>query len=413
MKRLKGPDMKPPHIFTVSELNRQVKSILEGSFPIIWVRGEISNFTWHSSGHMYFTIKDSTAQLRCVMWKEYNQHLFFTPREGHMIQVRGKVGLYERAGQYQLQVYEMEQQGMGHLRLAFERMAAKLRDEGLFDPQHKKPLPRFPERIAVVTSPTGAAIRDITGVIRRRFPSVGILLYPVTVQGDGAAGEIAAAIAELNRTGAADIIIVGRGGGSLEDLWAFNEESVARAVFDSGIPVVSAVGHEIDMTISDLVADLRAPTPSAAGELVVPDQREVSVLIRTLQSRMSRAVEHLLGTQRKHLERLRTSHGMRRPGDLIDRHRQGLGARQQRLLTAVMHLKKDLAGRLQGQAEKLSALDPGAVLTRGYSICRRLPDEAIVTDAGALREDDAIEVTLARGRIEGSVTRIRMEDGCG
>ena len=403
--------MDQPHIFTVSELNRKVKSILESSFPVIWVCGEISNFTWHSSGHMYFTIKDRSAQLRCVMWKEYNQHLFFTPREGLMIQIRGKISLYEKNGQYQLLVYQMEQQGVGDLRLAFERLAARLRSEGLFDQQYKKPLPRFPECIAVVTSPTGAAIRDIEGVIFRRFPAVRILLFPVTVQGEGAAEEIAGAIAELNRADAADILIVGRGGGSLEDLWAFNEEIVARAIFDSRIPVVSAVGHEIDITIADLVADLRAPTPSAAGEMVVPDGREVTVLLQTLQARMARAARHLVSAPRKHLEGLKNSHGMRRPRDLIERKQQSLRSLVRHLHSVAGHLKGDLRNRLRAKAEKLAALDPGAVLSRGYSICRRLPDGTVITDSGALRKDDAIEVTMARGSIEGSVTRIRSAGG--
>jgi exodeoxyribonuclease VII large subunit len=403
--------MSQPHIFTVSELNRKVKGLLEGSFPIIWVGGEISNFTWHSSGHMYFTIKDRSAQLRCVMWKEYNQHLLFAPREGHMIQVQGKISLYEKGGQYQLLVYQMEQQGVGDLRLAFERLAARLRDEGLFDPQHKKALPRFPERVAVVTSPTGAAIQDIAGVISRRFPSVRILLAPVAVQGDGAAGEIVRALAEINRTQAADVIVVGRGGGSPEDLWAFNEEIVARAVFASRIPVVSAVGHEIDMTISDLVADLRAPTPSAAGEFVVPDRREVTVLVHTLRARMNRAAGHLVNARRKHLEGLRTSHGMRRSRDLIDRQHHALQSRDRRLRVAARNLHEKLSSLLRSGAEKLTALDPTAVLSRGYSICRRLPDGSIVTNAGSLEKDDTIAVTMARGSIEGSVTRIRTGSG--
>ena len=403
--------MDQPHFFTVSELNRKVKSILESSFPVIWVCGEISNFTWHSSGHMYFTIKDSSAQLSGVMWKEYNQHLFFTPRDGMMIQVRGKISLYEKNGRYQLLAYQMEQQGVGDLRLAFERLAARLRSEGLFDQQHKRPLPRFPERIAVVTSPTGTAIRDIEGVISRRFPAVLILLSPVTVQGEGAAEEIAAAIADLNRADAADILIVGRGGGSPEDLWAFNEEIVARAIFDSHIPVVSAVGHEIDMTISDLVADLRAPTPSAAGELVVPDAREVGVLLQTLQERLVRAAGHLVMVRRNRLIGLQNSHGMKRPRDLIERQRQNLQSFTRYLRSSAGHLKGELVNRLRARAEKLAALDPGAVLSRGYSICRRMADGSIITDSGVLQTDDAIEVTMARGSIEGLVTRIRSA-GC-
>ena len=402
--------MDQQHIYTVSELNSQVKSILESSFPFIWVCGEISNFTWHSSGHMYFSLKDLSARLRCVMWKEYNQHLFFSPREGLMIQVRGKITLYEKNGQYQLSVYQMEQQGVGDLRLAFERLAAKLRDEGLFDEQYKKSLPRFPDRIAVVTSPTGAAIRDIQSVIRRRFPAVRILLAPVTVQGDGAAGEIAAAVARLNREGAADIIIVGRGGGSPEDLRAFNEEIVARAIFDSRIPVVSAVGHEIDLTISDLVADLRAPTPSAAGEMVVPDSCEVMIFLQTLQARMVRSAEYLVLSRKRQLQGLRNSHGMRRPRDLVEGRRQSLRSQTRHLQSAARHLKEDLRVRLRSKSEKLAALDPEAVLSRGYSICRRLPEETIVTDAGTLHRDDAIEVTMARGSVEGSVTRVQSAD---
>jgi len=403
--------MDQHHMFTVSELNRKVKGILENSFPVIWVCGEISNFTWHSSGHMYFTIKDSTAQLHCVMWKEYNQHLFFTPREGLMIQVRGKISLYEKSGQYQLLVYQMEQQGVGDLRLAFERLAAKLRSEGLFDHRHKKPLPRFPEHIAVVTSPTGAAIRDIEGVISRRFPAVRILLFPATVQGRGAAREIAESIEEINQDGTADIIIVGRGGGSPEDLWAFNEEIVARAIFASRIPVVSAVGHEIDMTISDLVADLRAPTPSAAGEMVVPDGREVMVLLQTLQARMKRAAKHLATERGRYLQGLKNSHGMRRPRDLIEHQRQNLRSQAGHLHTVAERHRRDLRNRLQARAEKLAALDPSAVLSRGYSICRRLPDETVLTDAGSLHKEDIIEVTMARGSIEGAVTRVRPAGG--
>jgi exodeoxyribonuclease VII large subunit len=399
--------MSQPFVFTVSELNRRVKSLLENSFPLVWVSGEISDFTWHTSGHMYFSLKDRNAQLRCVMWRAHNQYLFFTPREGLEVQVRGKISLYEKGGQYQLLVYQMQPQGVGDLRLAFQRLAAKLRAEGLFDQRHKKPLPRFPGLIAVITSPTGAAIKDIVGVISRRFPPARILLYPVAVQGDGAAEQIARAIAELNRKAAADLIIVGRGGGAPEDLWAFNEEVLARAIFASQIPIVSAVGHEIDVTISDQVADLRAPTPSAAGEMVVPDQREVVTLLQTLQMRIVRAARNLFAARWEQLQGLQKSHGMKRPADLIDRRRQELRSREGHLRSAALHLGRDLRNRLRAQAEKLSALDPGAVLSRGYSICRRLRDEVIVTDARSLQTSDGIEVTFARGRVEGSVTRVR------
>jgi len=398
-------------VFTVSELNRQIKGLLENSYPMVLVSGEISDFTWHTSGHMYFSLKDLYAQLRCVMWKAHNQHLFFNPEEGLRVQVRGKISLYERGGQYQLQVYQMQQQGVGDLRLAFERLAAKLRTEGLFDQQYKKPVPRFPGRIAVITSATGAAIKDIAGVISRRFPAVRILLYPVVVQGAGAAEQIAMAIGELNRAAAADIIIVGRGGGAPEDLWAFNEEVMARAIFASRIPIVSAVGHEIDVTISDLVADLRAPTPSAAGEMVVPDQQEVMTLLRSLQLRMARAAQQMTDSRWKHLDGLKSSHGMKRPSDLIDRQRQALRSRERHLRSAAVYLQRDLRNGLRAHQEKLSALDPGAVLSRGYSICRRLAGEAIITDARSLSKADGIAVTFARGSIEGSVTRVRINKG--
>jgi exodeoxyribonuclease VII large subunit len=396
-----------PHVFTVSELNRRVRGLLENSFPIIWVSGEISDFTWHTSGHIYFSLKDHAAQLRCVMWRDYNQNLFFTPRQGLSVQVRGKISLYEKGGQYQLQVYQMEQQGVGDLRLAFERLSAKLRTEGLFDQQHKKPLPRFPWRIGVVTSPTGAAVKDIIGVITRRFPPAKILLYPVAVQGEGAAEQIAEAIQEFNRHKASDVIIIGRGGGSPEDLWAFNEEVVARAIFASRIPIISAVGHEIDVTISDLVADLRVPTPSAAGEMAVPDYRQVLAMLQTMYMKLVHAAQQLISGRKKHLQGLKTSHGMKRPRDLIDGQWQRLRSREHRLCSAIHRLEQDLTSQLRAQAEKLSALDPEAVLVRGYSICRHLPDRHIITDARHLHPDDGIEVTFARGIVEGSVTRVR------
>jgi len=402
--------MNEQHILSVSELTRQIKFILESSLPALWVEGEISGFTWHTSGHMYFSLKDSDAQLRCVMWRSYNQHVFFTPRDGLKVQVQGKIALYEKGGQYQLSVYQMNPVGLGELRLAFERLANKLRAEGLFDPEHKKALPRFPTRIGVVTSPVGAAIQDIVRVVSRRFPPARIILRPVAVQGQGAAEQIARAIREFNDQGDVQVIIVGRGGGSPEDLWAFNEEIVARAIFASRIPVVSGVGHEIDLTISDLVADLRAPTPSAAGEMVVPHRREVLALLQAIHSRMTRTLVAWIRDRRQRIDALAVSHGMRRCADLVEQDGERLKVLRGRLDRGWEHLLMRWRGLLQTRIGQLNAFNPREVLVRGYSICRRLADLMIVSDAGVLRPGDNIEVTMARGRVEGSVTEVFSRD---
>ncbi|MGB2768335.1 MAG: exodeoxyribonuclease VII large subunit, partial [Candidatus Zixiibacteriota bacterium] len=257
-------------VYTVTEITREIKSLLERNLPAVWVQGEISNYLLHSSGHRYFTLKDENSQIKCTLWKFRGERLQFQPADGISVMAWGNVTVYERGGQYQLDVAELVPVGLGELEIAFQRLKEKLFGEGLFDEEHKKPVPQFPESIGVVTSPTGAVVRDIIKIVLSRFPSVQIIVNPVRVQGEGAAEEIAGAIREFNRYKKIDMMIVGRGGGSLEDLWAFNEEVVARAIAVSSIPVVSAVGHEIDVTISDLVADCRALTPSEAAELVTP-----------------------------------------------------------------------------------------------------------------------------------------------
>src|SRR5271169_6490493 len=258
---------KSQNIFSVTDLTRKIKGTLEEGFSGIAVQGELSNFKRHSSGHLYFTLKDEHTQIQCVMWRSRVPTLSVSPQDGMKMIARGNVTVYEVRGNYQLDVSSLQLLGAGELQIAFERLKQKLSTEGLFDQDHKKPLPQFPQRIGVVTSPTGAAIRDIINVVNRRFPSTELILYPVRVQGIGAAEEIASAIDDFNAFGEVGVILIGRGGGSLEDLWAFNEEIVARSIYRSSIPVVSAVGHEIDFTIADFVADLRAPTPSAAAEL--------------------------------------------------------------------------------------------------------------------------------------------------
>lgn len=399
--------MSGRRVFTVSELTRQIKLILEANLPTLWVEGEICNFTWHSSGHMYFSLKDKHAQLRCVMWQSYNQHLFFTPGEGMQVQAQGNITLYEKNGQYQLSITQMNPVGRGELRLAFERLAERLRTEGLFRQELKKPLPPFPACIGVVTSPSGAAIQDIVRAVSRRFPPARIILRPTPVQGEGSAEEIARAIEELNVDGRAEIIVVGRGGGPPEDLWAFNEERVARAIFASAIPVVSAVGHEIDLTISDLVADVRAPTPSAAGEMIVPDKREVLVLLQTLHGRMAKALEAGLAFRSNRLDGLGRSHGMLRCADLLDQKMQFIDQVAERLDIAWHSFRGQRESALRASVQRLKALDPRAVLGRGYSICRRAADGKVVSDARRLRRGQNVDVIFARGSIDALVQRIR------
>ena len=273
-RQQKLPEEESQHVFTVSELTRGIRSILEQAFDTVWVEGEISNYVLAQSGHAYFSLKDETSQVRCVFFKGNRIRVKFDPEDGDQVLLFGRVNVYEPRGEYQIVVEAMEPRGLGALQKAFEQLKAKLEKEGLFDEAHKQALPEFPWKIGIVTSPTGAAIRDLLNVLHRRNPRVSVVLAPAKVQGEGAAEEIAQAIRDLNTLEELDVLIVGRGGGSIEDLWAFNEEVVARAIHESKLPVVSAVGHEIDFTISDFVADLRAPTPSAAAELVVPRLQE-------------------------------------------------------------------------------------------------------------------------------------------
>ncbi|MFC1526817.1 exodeoxyribonuclease VII large subunit, partial [Candidatus Latescibacterota bacterium] len=307
-----SPTVPPPaeaSPLSVSDVTAQVKAILEDSLPYCWVIGEVSDFRRPGSGHCYLTLKDSTCQLSCVMFRFYAQQLRFEPEPGAKVLVYGNVSVYERGGRYQFYVYRMQPAGVGELALAFEQLKARLEDEGLFDPARKRPLPPFPRTVGVVTSATGAAIRDIVQVLGRRAPGIQIVLRPARVQGPGAAAEIAQAIADLNRHGEADILIAGRGGGSPEDLWPFNEEAVARAMYASRVPVVSAVGHEIDYTIADYVADIRAPTPSAAAEMVAQEhailKRQVTGdrrrLLLSLQNRLHHLEQQLAQHQPRHL----------------------------------------------------------------------------------------------------------------
>ena len=389
--------MLPADIYSITEITRRIKYILEMNIPTVWVQGEISNFTHHSSGHMYFTLKDEECQITSVMWREDTLRLFFTPRDGMKVAAQGDVTVYERAGRYQLRMLQMQPLGIGELQMAFERLKERLLHEGLFADEHKKSLPPYPTRIGIVTSPSGAAFGDIAQIIRRRLPGTHLVLIPVKVQGEGAAEEIARAIDDGNAYGEMDVLILTRGGGSLEDLWAFNEEKVARAIFNSRIPVVSAIGHEVDFTISDFVADLRAPTPSAAAELVVPDGRKLFEKVHTLVTRMEEHVERHIQFLESRVTTFMSSYGLRYPLDILRQYEQRRDELEKDLCVHMNHVlaRKEEARALQ--IGKLEGLNPLSVLRRGYSICRKVPEKTIIREAATLKVDDGIEVTFHKG----------------
>jgi exodeoxyribonuclease VII large subunit len=370
-------------VYSVSQITDRVAGLIRADAVLadVWVGGEISNFTHHSSGHMYMTLKDDASRLRAVMFQGANRGLRFRPESGMRVLAHGYVGVYRSGGEYQLYIDFMEPAGLGTLFLASQQLKAKLEAEGLFDPALKRPLPRFPKRIAVATSPTGAAVRDIITVARRRWPAVHILVIPTLVQGEGAPASIVTSIEQANTLADAggvdgiDVLIVGRGGGSAEELWAFNDEMVARAIRSSRIPVVSAVGHETDFTIADFAADVRAATPSAAAELVVPD---MGVYLRQLEA-----------------ERTRLVRSVRR---LIDQRQQRVDELRRWLVQKTQTKLQASRERVQRLAGVLSALDPKAVLGRGYAICRR-PDGAILKDSQCVHVGDAVNVRLGRGAI--------------
>jgi len=399
-----GSSVPDVPVYSVWEITREVKLLLETGLAPVWVTGEISNFTHHSSGHMYFSLKDERSQLRCVMFRAFNRRLSFTPADGQKVMAFGKITVYEPRGEYQLNVQEMKPAGLGELMLALEALKAKLAKEGLFDRERKKPVPAFPGSVGVVTSPTGAAIRDIIKVIRKRFPGLNLILAPSKVQGEGAAVDIVRGIEMLNRYGKVDLIIVGRGGGSVEDLWAFNEEPVVRAIAASGIPIVSAVGHEIDYTLSDFAADLRAPTPSAAAELITPDQQEIRRRLESLMVRMGQAVARETGKRRERLAEMAGRYGLRRPLDIVYRERQRLDDMARSLGQAVtvrMRMAREVLGGWEG---RLNSLDPQRVLARGYSITRMSQSKQVVRSSDQLGIGSRVNITFGRGWAEADVT---------
>ena len=442
-------------VCTVGELAMRIKTQLEDKFPAVWVEGEISNLRTPSSGHAYFTLKDDTAQLRCVLFRGRGRRVAFQPEDGMQVLAFGGLDVYLARGEYQLVVELLEPKGMGALQLAFEQLKRRLEAEGLFDAARKRPLPPFPRTIGIVTSPTGAAIRDMLHVIDRRFADLRILITPVRVQGEEAPGEIVAALRDLQAVEDLDVIIVGRGGGSIEDLWAFNDERVARAIAGCRVPVISGVGHETDFTIADFVADLRAPTPSAAAEVVVQeklqvaralvslyealkeamasrlerDRERVEVLgkrrvltdaaralrdlyrrVDELTSRLTRAVR---GSERQATHRLSLARNALRSLNPVARIANGavlLAQLRGRLASAGVHSVKVSQHRFGAAVGRLDSLSPLAVLGRGYSLTRLLPSGVIVRGAAQTRPGDAIEILLHQGAVEARVERLKERD---
>jgi len=438
-------------IYTVTRLNEDVRTLLEQAFALIWVEGEISNLAQPRSGHMYFSLKDAQAQVRCALFKNRALRLRFTPENGAQVRIRARIGLYAPRGEYQLIAEHMEAAGDGALQRAFEALKAQLSAEGLFAPERRRPLPKLAKRIGVITSPTGAAIRDFNSVLKRRFPALPVLIYPVAVQGSGAAAEIADAIARAEQRGEVDVLVITRGGGSLEDLQAFNDERVARAIDACQLPIVSAVGHEVDVSIADFVADQRAATPSAAAELLSPDMQAIQQALGSQQSRLTQRLRHGLRQTHQHIERLAQRLAAQHPGRQLRERAQRLDELEQRLIYATqnrlsrpqralqtldqrlnaanpqrsiqqwdircatlaqrLHSGWDervalYRARLQENARALEAVSPLATLQRGYAIVERLSDGQIVRQADAIAPGERLRTKLGRGEVISEVESI-------
>ncbi|MCT1397469.1 exodeoxyribonuclease VII large subunit [Paenibacillus sp. LC231] len=447
----------PGRVLSVKDLNRYIRMKMEGDSRLsdVWIRGEISNFTHHSSGHMYFTLKDEGSRIRAIMFATHNQRLPFIPKEGSRVIARGNVSVYERDGQYQFYAVQMQPDGIGSLYLAYEQLKSKLEEEGLFAAERKRPLPRYPKTIGVITSPTGAAVRDIMITIRRRYPQARAILYPVLVQGKGAAPSIVKAIRTMNDMAEADVLIVGRGGGSLEELWAFNEEIVARAIYQSDIPVISAVGHETDFTIADFVADLRAATPTAAAELAVPSSAELRgqlvqrqrQLNQGLQQRLKRSRERLFSLQRspvlvhprrymlQHAERLdmlsqRLQGNLKSRLSLVRQRQKSLhqglirynprtqaefAARRKdqanrQLMNAMQSIMKSKVSQLQTEMRHLDALSPLKIMSRGYSLVYDEAEQKLVKSIEDVQLGDLVNVRVSDGQLQCQVWGMKEDE---
>ena len=392
--------MMEENVLSVTELNQRVKLLIDGD-PVlsgVYVRGELSNYKIYPSGHHYFTLKDADSSLRCVMFRGSAAKLRFRPESGMGVTAFGRVSVYPRDGAYQLYVEELMPEGMGDLQVAFEQLKEKLRGEGLFDGAHKKPLPEFPQKIAVITSSAGAAVHDIIRILGKRWPMAEVLLLPVRVQGAEAPPEIAGAIKYANRHHVADVIITGRGGGSIEDLWAFNDERVARAIYDSEIPVISAVGHEPDVTISDYVADVRAATPSNAAELAVPDRAEIAELLDNLDIRRSQAMKKKLAELSSRLADLESRRVMQSPAAYLDTKKLELDRASDRLVSAFQSITTQRRREYVRLAASLDAMSPLKVLSRGYAIAQT-EDGAVLKSVNQAAKGEKITVELGDGSL--------------
>lgn len=434
-----------PHVFSVSEINQNIRQILEGEFSLIWIRGEISNFKPHSSGHWYFSIKDKKSQMNALMFRGFNAKLKFRPQDGQEVLIRGKITVYEPRGNYQLFCEVLEPIGAGALQLAFEELKRKLYKEGLFDAARKRPLPILPKHIALVTSPTGAAVRDMLNVLARRFKGVNITIVPAVVQGDRAPESIIEGLRRANLLPDVDVLIVGRGGGSTEDMWCFNDEGVARAIVASRVPVISAVGHEIDFTIADFVADLRAPTPSAAAELVIKNASDLVEKVFSKRNRLLLAIKNSFISFKKHVEhnerrlvdpqrklqdfairndeltqrleqatlrymkdrRLQISLGQQKLGsplERIQRLKQDVNILMQKVTSLMQRVLEANFSKFSRSAAILDSLSPLKVVERGYSITKK--NNKIIKDAKELSQGESIDITFSKGRVEALVKKV-------
>lgn len=397
-----------PEILSVTQVTLYLKQLVESdqALQYIWVRGEISNFTLHSSGHMYFTLKDQTSRLRAVMFKRENQWLKFQPYNGLEVVAAGRIAVYQKNGEYQLYVELMEAAGLGSLYLAFEQLKARLAQEGLFAPERKRTIPLLPQKIAVITSPTGAAVRDIIRILRRRHPQVDILIIPAQVQGEMAPASLVAALQIAGSIKELDLVIIGRGGGSAEELWAFNDEGVARAIAACPHPIISGVGHETDVTITDLVADLRAPTPSGAAELSVPEVAEVASRLKLYTDNLYALFSRLCARKRANLERLVFRPVLRQPDRFISVRRQQADEGKEELIRRMQVILEDKRKVLRKELARLDALSPLAVLNRGYSICYRETDGQVVKKSADVAPGERLRVTLGRGQLRTRVEAV-------
>lgn len=388
---------------TVTELTKQIKSVIEDEFSFVNVIGEISNFKHHTSGHFYFTLKDDKAQISANMWSTRNKNLFFTPENGMKVLVKGRITVYESRGSYQIDVFEMELSGAGELQIAFDKLKQKLFDEGLFNDKFKKPLPEFPERVGIITSETGAAFQDFIRITQRRYPLVKLYLFNASVQGTGSVESICKAIRAANKSNLnLDIIVIARGGGSLEDLWSFNEEKVAREIFNSKIPIVSAVGHEVDFTISDFVADLRAATPSAAAEMIFPDISELIKKTNEQYSYLREIINSKINNIKYSLENISNNYYFKRPMDLINENKFRLDELQKSIENSIESKLFNLKRNLNTNEKVLNSINPEQVLKRGFTIVMK--DGRVVTRKTGVIPDDKIGIRFYDGEKKATVT---------